>query len=174
MDWETLLTGAIGGSIINILWSYYSKRQDYDIEYKKYILSKRQEAYDKLLPVIIDFLRKRNTGDGKSYKTIFVSEEGNPIKIFSEKIITASGDRMWYTPRMYYLLQQVIETLAPIAEEIFQKGMTKDICKEIGIKHHENLNNISKIAAKQYFIDILSLNDIDKFKRQRLSYLKKI
>jgi len=149
------------------------KRKDYEIEYNKYILEKRQKAYESIWNLI--FLLNQNHCDenGNLYKSYFEPDDDiNPYLSFNHKIISDNSYFYWLTPALSKLINNLNIEIVNVINEIPESN--KENYVKYAILKHQIIDLLYKNISRQYFIDLLELTNLKKFKKARIKEFKKL
>ena len=187
MAWETIISGAAAGAIVNVIWNILAKRHEYEYDYKKYILKKRQTAYE-AVEVILKRLQYRHEDgtDNQCYHEIFirpydpnVSNERyenelmntplDPISHFNKDLNILTGNSMWLTDDIIVkinYLNNLINNCTMTLPDIFARDMFIKKGKEVYTK----LETLRVEINAQYFEDMKNLKNINDFKRNKKFY----
>jgi hypothetical protein len=164
MQWETLLGGALAGGVVNIVWNYFSKKIDFEIDYKKYIVRRRQECYDKLSEFITKLSETQSNGQNRIPGMLFPSNHETIIK-FNEDVNLSFKDNIWFSSEMTGLLL----SFSSYAYEIRQASLPIINESELELfcaEQYQEFSNYRVAFQKQLMTDFIELPDIKKFRKK--------
>ena len=171
MDISLLFTSGVVAGVISSLISFYSNRKlkdvDYSYSYKKYILEKRQKAYEKI-EQLFSSLRMIDIGNNQVIYSLF-SMQGNinPLVRYNELICEITSSDMWLSSKMVSKVQKLNFLIVEIMQK--QKDPNdRDALLVLGNSYGEKLGVILGHLLELYFQDLLCLNDIEKFRQDKV------
>ena len=169
-----ILTSIISSStlsaIITFLITYFTnrrnKRIEHEFDFRKYILCKRQNAYDDLEKIIVRLGNKKiNLKTGKPIHTLFTetNSEMNPIVDIITCIINVSNKHtFWITKEIDDYLVELIQFLGSYNK--FADNENSISLRKLEELAAENYIKVEEIRVKiynQFFIDIKQLENVE-------------
>ena len=173
----TLITSVLSSSLISglitILFWNRQKGVEFNWDYKKYILGKRQTAYDEVQKVINLCLLKKTYHGNYQVNSFFSSE--NHLKDFIQFTeIVKSG---WVSKDVTNVLMNLREIATKgldhllnydwenISEQERYEGRFTpiDVLERYGNENLAEINSLSEKLQKTYISDLKELGNIDKF-----------
>jgi hypothetical protein len=161
MNWTLALVQAIliaaFVALFNHFFSTRQKHLDFNYDYKKYILDKRKRGYDEI-ELLITQLKK-------TLNECFESPQAFSLDAsfkMHENLLDIHG--FWISKQMQDVLFELIIEL-----DMFQKKFDNSIRPESTqlTSAWMPLYHIQRRIEAQYFVDIMSLDDISSFKSNR-------
>ncbi len=174
MDFYTLLTGAIGGFLANLIINYFSKNLDYKYDYKKYILKKRQIAYDEIESILIQMSEKQTfyPNEIKIHKFFFFPAYDLIFTEFKQGLNRAiAKNSVWLSNEVITVLVDINAILVALFFEhpAFEQYDIKDKV-DLAKKYYDPLENERKKLYDIFFTDIKKLDDIGHFKKNKVNF----
>ncbi len=165
MNWETILTGGFVAAITTVIWNFFSKKIDYDIEYKKYILKKRQEAYNSLEVFINKIGHSQGKGNHNIPSVLFPPNRATLSK-FNSEVTEAFHDNIWFSIEMTDLFVNFSKYIHNLCITI-PLTIDEQSLEIILWDEFKNFRQYRHKFQKQMLIDIIELPDIKKFKKKK-------
>jgi hypothetical protein len=174
--WQIVGLASIITAIISSLFNFYFNRRlkqiDFEFDYKKFILKKRQDAYTEVENLLRTLGKKiRSEKSLKQYHHIFkYTSNLEPVSDFIGHIINViSNQTFWLTPSLAEKLTDLKIILEAIKTEI--KGTYPESNhEELGIKNFGIIENKRSEICRIYFSDIKELDNVKKFKKEKISF----
>jgi len=162
MQWETLVGGALAGGIVNIIWNYFSKKIDYQIDYKKYIVRKRQESYDILSGFITKLSETQSNGINRIPGVLFPAKRETIVK-FNENVNSSFNNNIWFSSEMTSIFLDLSRYSHKLVQEVLP-SMNANAIESYCAEQYQIFSEFRTKFQKQLLIDIIELPDIKKFK----------
>ncbi|MBS1731863.1 MAG: hypothetical protein JST02_01080 [Bacteroidetes bacterium] len=171
MNTESLISGALSGGIITVAWNLYNRRHEYDYDHKKYILKKRQIAYEKMESLLLRLqVRNVDASDKKIFHNIFYDTKRPSVDAlmeFGTDLNDLMGYSIWMTDK---LISCLAELNALINSCIIKLPPTFEYHKSIS-EGKQIFDQIEASRIKlfyQYLTDIKKLKNINSFLRNKV------
>jgi len=176
MDWITLFSSSVIAAVISGVSALYFKKVDYNYDFKKYVLKKRIEAYEKA-ELLINYSNDKYFENGTKGKQVavprfFYNEKKSPIT-FDEYVTQTKkifDYSIWFTDRFSELLLGLNNIMAEIQTELYNSPETEDKLIKLGTEYSSKINKQISLLLKQFFVDMKNLNNINEFKLKKENF----
>jgi hypothetical protein len=170
MNWQLILTSALISGIVSSIIALYAnarmKRIEFNFDFKKYVLKKRIEAYEKIEEFIADFF---SDDFQKNLLTWFSSEDQvtvQSIADYRKRVKNVQGSSMWLSGQILNSLHRIDAILWKNLSQTTYLNNPENITDDAD----EKINSLFASQAslgKNYFTDITKLNDVEAFMKSK-------
>ncbi len=177
-----ILTSAVVSSIISILGNLFLKRREFRYSYEKYILEKRQTAYEELFKVINQIKRygthiHHENGIKREIKihAMYMINDSAAVAYTNTPTYTAcvslseiiTNYHGWYSVPMNKILVRIQEKFSDsLKDQFLESPVTKTYVAQQGYASFPILHELFKQTHDQYFKDLKSLSNIRAFQKE--------
>lgn len=179
INWQSVaitLLASIITTVITMWVTLKTKKTDFDYNYKKYILDRRLKAYEEAEKIIAqlfptskvvskELLEKFKIESFHSFLTIDENGWQTVNKRISSFRETMVEYRAWYSSNFVIKWHAINKILFDISEEV-QTATELDYYTVV-FKHKKDLRTSIKNFQNQFYLDIVTLNDINSFFKDR-------
>lgn len=169
MDITPLITGIFGGFLGTMVVNYFTKDLDFKYDYKKYILKKRQDAYDEIEKILAEIGSEATDDYYNSIPSVFST--ASTFWEFQNNIaITIVKYKVWLSNEILsYLYQiQIINGNVYMDYETSDRSWSQNFITIIVQKHYDPLFEYSQRLYEIFFDDIRELDNIKRFKKNKV------
>lgn len=171
MNTESLISGALSGGIITVAWNLYNRRHEYEYDHKKYILKKRQIAYEKIEDLLLRLqVRNVDSSDKKIFHNIFYDTKRPSVDVlmeFGTDLNNLMGYSIWMTDKLIVclsglngLINSCMIKLPPAFD--YYKSIVE------GKRIFDQIEASRVNLFYQYLTDIKKLKNINSFLRNKV------
>ena len=176
MDWMTFIASSIIAAGISGISALYFKKVEYKYDFKKYVLKRRIEAYEKAELLINHtndkYFENDSEGNQVAVPRFFYNEKKSPI-IFDDYVTNTKkifDYSIWFTDKFSELLLGLNIIMALIQTELYSSKETDDKLIRLGIKYSPQINEQISLLLNQFFFDMQKLDDISEFKLKKKNF----
>jgi hypothetical protein len=169
--------GSLIGGVVTLLTTLHFKKEDYKYDYKKYILQKRKDAYNEIETILVRLGDKKIDRIKKvRIHTIFTETktESSPLDCFTKELSNVIGrNRFWITENMHDLLVDLLQFLSSYSSLDEFRNKKHITATELVLLAEANFDKIEIHAREinqQFFIDVKELDNIEKFKKNKIFF----
>jgi hypothetical protein len=171
MDWITVVASSTGAAVVSGASALYFRSVDYDYEFKKYVLKRRIEAYEKAewLFNLSNDVYFENDSKNKQVavaRFFYSYKEKEPPITFDDYVIQTKKIMdyfTWFTDDFKDLLIGLNNIMAQIQTELFASEERGNKLLELGIEYNTKIVKQQKLLHKQFFKDMERLDEIKEF-----------
>jgi hypothetical protein len=148
---------------------------DYKFDYRKYVLQKRQSAYNDIEQLIVRLGKKTiNINSNKPLHTFFIETNSNenPVHDFLAVLTTDLNKNIfWITRELHDKFLKLFNYLETYHMAKNEKGIiTLSQLVDMGTISFEKIEAYRIEICTQFFQDIKELDEVDKFKMQKAHF----
>lgn len=170
MDITALIAGVFGGFLGTMIVNYFTKDLDFKYDYKRYILKKRQEAYDEVEKIMMDLGSEGTDDYYNSIPAIFST--GDIFWEFQNKIAnTIIKYKVWLSDAILDNLYQIQKLNGDVymAYEASDRSWDQRFIFHIVKEHHKAMVAYTETLYRIFFNDIRQLDNITQFKKNKIA-----
>lgn len=176
MEWEVVFQSvvlpALIAALVGIVMHKRQKSVDFDYDYRRYILAKRQSAYERLESVMTHLSSKLIGKDGKPFMSIFYytgDSENNPLHVFNLELNAQCSDSFWFSDNILEHLMSLNRRINDWMND-WRSNPTSEVLISLGKKHYKELEQRRRDLYSAYLEDLQHLHKIDDFKKAKTVY----
>ncbi|MBI3137739.1 MAG: hypothetical protein HYZ15_04060 [Sphingobacteriales bacterium] len=169
MDSQIIITSAATAALIAGGFNWFFREFDYRYDYKKYILKRRQEAYQEVERNLIILNRTvfSPLHPGQQVHEIFCADKHtNPLEHYlTNEMSKVLEGRIWLSHGMLLRLVNLNKLLLNISYEDPTPSPTPESLYQRGFRYHQQISLHIMELQLQLFNDLKSLDKIRSFKK---------
>jgi hypothetical protein len=177
MNWESIISGAVTAALISGGFAFrqytHQKKLDFQYDYRKYVLEKRKQAYERIEALIKRLSEKMivHSHPSMSFHKIFTFQYNantTPLQLFLQDLDTATYESFWLSDKIMVSMGTLTTKIADYLKEAYQEHKTETTdLTYFGMRKFNELEELRKEAYKIYFDDLMNLNQIDRFIKEK-------
>lgn len=169
MDTQIIITSAATAAFIAGGFNWFFREIDYRYDYKKYILNRRQEAYQEVERNLIILNRTvfSPLHPGQQVHQIFFADKHmNPLDHYlTNEMAKVLEGRIWLSHPMLLHLANLNKLLLTISYEDPTPSPTPESLYQRGLHYHQQVALLIMQLQLQLFNDLKSLDKVRSFKK---------
>ena len=153
-----------------MLVNYFTKNLDFKYDYKRYILKKRQEAYDEVEKILME-LGSDGTDDYYNAVPGVFSTDSNFWEFQNKIASTIVKYKVWLSDTILSNLYQIqsLNTNIYMDYETSNRNWDQIFITNIIKKYHGFMVDYTQTLYKIFFDDIRELDNVKQFKKNKIT-----
>lgn len=165
-NWPTIITSILGSgslaAIVTLFTSNRVKKNEFDWEYKKYILEKRKYAYEEIYPIVCQAFLGMTDENGMEWFAILRANEDEILRI-NDEIAGIDKYDQWASDE----LNGFLFNLSAYLNSLWAKLSSSKKISHEDSTDVESIKNFQSTFKNIYWKDISEMNQIEKFIKEK-------
>jgi hypothetical protein len=165
-NWPTFIITFLGSGSLAAIVTFFTtnrvKKNEFDWEYKKYILEKRKNAYEEIYPMICQVFTSMTDPNGTTWFSILTLSEEEVLRI-NDEIAGISTFDQWVSDE----LNGFVFNLSNYLNSLWVRLASSKKINEADPQETKTIQNFEATFKSIYWKDVSEMNQIEKFIRNK-------